>query len=237
MLVAGSLGSCLGLVVYDPLIRAGGLLHLMLPESSLAPARAVTHPATFVDTGVPALFHALYALGAEKYRTHSYGARAQGEDDSIVFTAGLLHDIGKIILSEALKKNYDDLLAEAKNTDTPLLDIERKILGVDHAQVGGRLLDRWKFPANMVAAVWFHHTPRAAGEHERLASYLNFGNVIAHLLGHTYGHKSMALQGRGEVLKTLGITQADLEKYLFLTVDELSRVESIFNVRSDAAMA
>ena len=47
----------------------------------------------------------------------------------------------------------------------------------------------------------------------------------------------MALQGRGEVLKTLGITQADLEKYLFLTVDELSRVESIFNVRSDAARA
>ena len=113
----------------------------------------------------------------------------------------------------------------------------QNFLGVDHAQVGGRLLDRWKFPANMVAAVWFHHTPRAAGEHERLASYLNFGNVIAHLLGHTYGHKSMALQGRGEVLKTLGITQADLEKYLFLTVDELSRVESIFNVRSDAAMA
>ena len=164
-------------------------------------------------------------------------ARAQGEDDGVVFTAGLLHDLGKIILSEALERNYDDLLAEAKNTDTPLLDIERKILGVDHAQVGGRLLDRWKFPANMVAAVWFHHTPRAAGEHERLASYIYFGNVIAHLLGHTYGHKSMALQGRGEVLKTLGITQADLEKYLFLTVDELSRVESIFNVRSDAAMA
>ena len=47
----------------------------------------------------------------------------------------------------------------------------------------------------------------------------------------------MALQGRGEVLKTLGLASTDLEKYLFLTVDELSRVESIFNVCSDAAMA
>lgn len=164
-------------------------------------------------------------------------ARAQGENESIVFTGALLHDIGKIILSEALEKNYADLLHEAKTSTQPLVDIEKKILGVDHAQVGGRLLDRWKFPPNLVAAVWFHHCPRAAAGHERLASYIYFGNAIAHLLGHTYGHLSMALKGRAEVLTTLGLSPADLETYMLLTVEELSRVESLFNLRSEAAAA
>lgn len=117
------------------------------------------------------------------------------------------------------------------------MDIEKKILGVDHAQIGGRLLDRWKFPPSLVAAVWFHHCPRAAGAHERLAAYIYFGNAIAHLLGHTYGHLSMALKGRAEVLGTLGLTTADLETYMLLTVEELSRVESLFNLRSEAAAA
>lgn len=159
-------------------------------------------------------------------------ARAQGANENVVFTAALLHDLGKVVLSEALEKRYADLLLAANDSTTPLVETEKKLLGVDHAQVGGRLLDRWKFPPNLVAAVWFHHQPRAAGEYEKLASYIYFGNAIAHLLGHTYGHKAMALTGRADVLKTLGLTTTDLERYMLLTIDELSRVETLFKVRS-----
>lgn len=96
VLSAFSLGSCLSVAVYDPLIRVGGLLHVLLPESSLSPAPASTAPATFVDTGVPALFHALYALGAEKYRTLIYVVGgAQIIDDAGVFNIG--------------RRNYDAL--------------------------------------------------------------------------------------------------------------------------------
>lgn len=96
LLTAISLGSCLSVAVYDPLIRAGGLLHLMLPDSSLSPPRAAANPGTFVDTGVPALFQALYALGAEKYRTRIYVVGgAQIIDDAGVFNIG--------------RRNYDAL--------------------------------------------------------------------------------------------------------------------------------
>ena len=67
-LVTYALGSCLGIAVHDPVARVGGLLHVMLPLSALDRARAEANPATFVDTGVPALFRACYALGAVKAR-------------------------------------------------------------------------------------------------------------------------------------------------------------------------
>jgi chemotaxis protein CheD len=67
-LVTHALGSCLGLMIYDPVARVGGLLHAMLPQAKINPEKAETNPLMFVDTGVPALFEKVYALGGEKGR-------------------------------------------------------------------------------------------------------------------------------------------------------------------------
>ena len=63
-----ALGSCLGVTIYDPVAKVGGLIHLQLPESSIDPKRAVFQPFLFVDTGLPKFFHAAYAAGARKER-------------------------------------------------------------------------------------------------------------------------------------------------------------------------
>jgi hypothetical protein len=63
-LVTYALGSCLGVAVYDPVARVGGMLHAMLPSSEVDPARAAALPALFVDTGVPELFRACYSRWA-----------------------------------------------------------------------------------------------------------------------------------------------------------------------------
>lgn len=68
VLVTYSLGSCIGVAIYDPVARVGGLLHYMLPESSLDPGKATNNPYMFADTGIPALFKAAYKLGAKKQR-------------------------------------------------------------------------------------------------------------------------------------------------------------------------
>jgi len=68
LLVTYSLGSCIGVAIYDAVARVGGLLHYMLPESSLDPEKAKKKPYMFADTGIPALFKAAYKLGAKKQR-------------------------------------------------------------------------------------------------------------------------------------------------------------------------
>jgi chemotaxis protein CheD len=67
-LVTYSLGSCIGVSVWDAEARVGGMIHFMLPDSTLSPAKAKTNPAMFADTGIPLLFRAAYELGAVKKR-------------------------------------------------------------------------------------------------------------------------------------------------------------------------
>jgi chemotaxis protein CheD len=68
ILVTYSLGSCIGVTVYDPVSRVGGMLHYMLPESSLDLDKARRRPFMFADTGIPLLFKNAYHLGAKKSR-------------------------------------------------------------------------------------------------------------------------------------------------------------------------
>jgi chemotaxis protein CheD len=64
-----ALGSCIGVVAYDTGTRAAGLLHLMLPDSTISPEKAARQPAMFADTGVPALFNGLTGVRAQRSRT------------------------------------------------------------------------------------------------------------------------------------------------------------------------
>jgi putative nucleotidyltransferase with HDIG domain len=152
----------------------------------------------------------------------------KGEDTSVVFTAALMHDVGKLVLAGALESIYAKVVGETELNQYSLLETEKKLLGVQHAEVGGRLLARWKFPANLVSAVWFHHQPEAAKPHERLASYVYLGNMIAHFMGYGFGHQAFALRGRAEALEILGLTADDLARYMMKTLEKFEEVQKLF---------
>ncbi len=73
-LITYSLGSCIGLVIYDSIARVGGILHYMLPESSIDKGKAAARPYMFADSGIPRLFKSAYQLGAAKQRIKIYAA-------------------------------------------------------------------------------------------------------------------------------------------------------------------
>ncbi len=97
-IVTYSLGSCIGLCIYDPVAHVGGLLHYMLPDSKISPEKAATNPYMFADTGIPILFRQAYALGAVKGRIT---VRAAG-GAQILDAAGLFN-IGKRNILEMRK--------------------------------------------------------------------------------------------------------------------------------------
>ncbi|MBV9508288.1 MAG: chemotaxis protein CheD [Acidobacteriia bacterium] len=88
-LVTYALGSCIGLAAYDPVAGVGGLLHFMLPESSLDVAKSRDNPCMFADTGIPVLLERMSAHGASKRRlVVSAAGAAQLLDDQKVFEIG-----------------------------------------------------------------------------------------------------------------------------------------------------
>jgi chemotaxis protein CheD len=91
VIITYALGSCLGICVYDPVAGVGGLLHVMLPLSTINPTRAVENPYTFVDTGVPRLFIESYKAGAKKERLIvkvAGGANTRGSEHDDFFEIG-----------------------------------------------------------------------------------------------------------------------------------------------------
>lgn len=85
ILATYSLGSCVGLALYDPGVRLGGLIHCMLPLSRIDPNKAAKLPAMFVDTGVPRLIQAMLNRGARKARliAKAAGAAHLFDDDNL----------------------------------------------------------------------------------------------------------------------------------------------------------
>ena len=92
-IVTYALGSCLGLMVYDPVVHVGGMLHAMLPLSKINPEKAATNPYMFVDKGVPILFKEVYGLGGQKERL-------------IVKAAGCGSPMGKNEMFKIGERNY-----------------------------------------------------------------------------------------------------------------------------------
>lgn len=111
-IVTYSLGSCLGITIYDPVKKIGGLLHLMLPDSKIDAAKAVSAPYMFVDTGVPRLFHAAYNLGAERSRlTIKVAGGAQLLDQQGIFNIGARNfdALGKLLAQNGLRPHATDV--------------------------------------------------------------------------------------------------------------------------------
>ena len=106
----------------------------------------------------------------------------------------------------------------------------RSLLGVTHAEVGGRLLTRWKFPPNLVTAVTFHHDPASAPDHQRLAAYVYLGNMIAYFLGHGYGHLAFAQRGRAEALDLIGIQADDIPQFMIKSQENFVAVQSLLQL-------
>lgn len=73
-----ALGSCIGVIAYDSVSKVGGILHLMLPDSTISPDKAAKQPAMFADTGLPLLFKAMSGLKAERHRVRIFVAGGAG---------------------------------------------------------------------------------------------------------------------------------------------------------------
>lgn len=82
----------------------------------------------------------------------------QNGDEEYLFVAGLLHDVGKIVLLHFFYDDYQEALEKAnRQEDRPLYFFEREVVGMDHGEVGALLLTRWKFPPEVVGPILAHH--------------------------------------------------------------------------------
>jgi putative nucleotidyltransferase with HDIG domain len=108
-------------------------------------------------------------------------ARRMRFNQDYAFTAGLLHDIGRLVLVSTHPERYAEVIAWRAAHDSELLDAERAVLGVDHLAAGIALAEHWNFSDTMKLAIAHHHAPDADGA-GFLATIIHVANAIVHAL-------------------------------------------------------
>jgi len=100
-----------------------------------------------------------------------------------LFTAGLLADVGKLVLGEFLAADGGAIRALAFEQGVPFDEAERRVLGLDHAEVGGQLLELWNLPEPIVDAVRHHHLPDQVGPGRGLVEPLHVADALCMMIG------------------------------------------------------
>jgi putative nucleotidyltransferase with HDIG domain len=141
-------------------------------------------------------------------------------DMETAFSAGLLHDIGKIILEQFSNDDYVPVLKAAKEKNLPLFMVEKSILGMSHADVSGMLVDKWQMPNELKGPIVNHHSPLDDKTCQEMASIVHYANHLCHVKGSgCMENETFApLIKEIEAVLGLGVTEEqlleDLERHL-----------------------
>lgn len=103
-----------------------------------------------------------------------------GKETHAAFMAGLLHDIGKVILDQSFAHEYKKIIAQTGGSVTGLRELELELIGVDHPQVGGWLAERWALPQALINSIVCHHSPGDSPTSYHLAALVHVSNALAH---------------------------------------------------------
>ncbi|MEQ1683188.1 MAG: HDOD domain-containing protein [Burkholderiaceae bacterium] len=105
-----------------------------------------------------------------------------GGDTEAAFTAGLLHDIGQLVLASSFPERFAQVLAHRAAAGVELRDAEQALLGTNHASVGTMVAEHWRFPEQIVDAIGLHHTPPAGGSSGELARIVHVADALVRSL-------------------------------------------------------
>lgn len=132
----------------------------------------------------------------------------------VAFTAGLLHDIGKLVIAIYVQEVGPFLVEKVKEVKLSYVELEEKVIGYNHATVGGFLARTWFLPEDLVSAISYHHAPSEAPSYPELANIVHIANGVASLLGVGGGVDSLLNPIQQEALDQMSIKAADLERLM-----------------------
>ena len=164
--------------------------------------------------------HSLFCAFAAKRFAEMYDTELI--DDA--FTAGLLHDAGKIILDPYVIKRKAEFEQFASQNNMPLFESEKAVFGFDHAEIMSRACRLWRFPEIQATAIRYHHQP-SCNEDNELACMIHLADVLAKSSGFAAGQSATLDEIDPEILQFLRIQVQDLDVVASAVQDDLQKIK------------
>lgn len=144
-------------------------------------------------------------------------ARILHMDSDTCYTAGLIHDIGRLALLFAYPEKYDQILSLAAGREFDLLQSEKSIFEIDHCQAGKWILERWEFPKELREVAFLHHEPPQSGA-SGLLRVVHAGWRMADLLGFSV----LDLPACGRIEEITSILPGNAQQQVLLEFDGMA---------------
>jgi putative nucleotidyltransferase with HDIG domain len=145
-----------------------------------------------------------------------------------IFTAALLHDVGKLVLGDFVKDEFKQI-ETAVSQGISFEMAEKIVLGTNHADVGARILTKWLLPPEIVNAVQFHHAPEASERHSSMLDIVHVANFISMMIGIGIGRDGLQHEPSAEVTERLGLEPGHLEKVASQTMQWVKEFNEVMN--------
>lgn len=145
----------------------------------------------------------------------------------LAYTAGLLKDVGKVILDDYVHDSYRQILKRIEEDYTPYVQAEEEVLGFNHGQVGAKIAERWNLSAELVEALEHHHKPFNAIVNIELVCIVHISDGIVMMMGLHQGIDTLAHEFFTQTTQVLGLNESDLNT-IMTDVTKLIQNENIF---------
>ena len=160
------------------------------------------------------------------------GKEMKFNDLSTLFTAALLHDIGKIVLSQFVKEEFEAIEKLVQEQGRDFVAAERQVLGLDHAVLGAKMAQLWKLPAPIIRAIAYHHDPMKAKGDQQLVRLVALANLIVLSMGVGGGVQGLAVPAPSELLTEFKLTSQNLQEYHLKVGDILHEADELLGMAS-----
>ncbi len=151
--------------------------------------------------------------------------RVRYNDPEEAYIAGLLLDIGKLILCKFAAEKFAQILEKTNRNKTLYNVAEQQVLGFDHPTIGGKMMKNWGLPQVLVEAVQSHHSPVKAKTNKVLAYIVHLADAISEMLGIGLGSAGLMYDFEKESLSVLGLSTEDVESIMEEVVDKMHTIE------------
>lgn len=152
-------------------------------------------------------------------------------DPDTAFSAGLLHDIGKMVVSCFLRDEYTRLKQEREVNQTATdYEIEERTLGYTHAQIGGFLASHWKLPQRLGSSITFHHNPQQSDSGDALVYLVHLGNFLAKKAFYDKEDSHLIGSIQSGVMEYLQISDDGLMEFIDALREEYHKAETFMQI-------
>ncbi len=151
-------------------------------------------------------------------------------NSSLIFTSALLKDIGKVILSTYVQDSFKDINNAVRNRGLTFLDAEKEVIGIDHAELGAKVAERWNFNPAMVNIIRNHHNPDQASPHDLSIPIVYLADSLCMMIGVGVGADGLAYKYHQDIVDLLKLSDIDLQKTIANFWGRIKEVEELVNL-------